>query len=91
MFPHAAHEIIGHADKERANSGVMPSARAHQAELQRFVLRQRLDPGVRGDERTSLVQILSGNLMMKLSRLGIFTFGRVCASIVSCSPISLLR
>ncbi len=36
-------------------------------------------------------QIRSGKRVMKLSRLGIFTFGRVCAFIVSFSPMSLLR
>ena len=35
-------------------------------------------------------QILSGNLMMKLPRLGSFTLGRVCASMVSFSPMNLL-
>ena len=37
------------------------------------------------------IQIRSGNRMMKLSRFGIFTAGRVLALITSFSPMILLR
>ena len=38
----------------------------------------------------TLLQIRSGNLMMKLSWFGIFTFGSVCAFITSSSGMRLL-
>jgi hypothetical protein len=52
-----------------------------------------LPPRVGADEfedGPAVAQILSGNLMMKLPRLGSFTLGSVCASMVSFSPMNLL-
>jgi hypothetical protein len=41
--------------------------------------------------RDGALQMRSGKRVMKLSRLGIFTFGSVSAFIASLSPMSLLR
>jgi len=67
-------------------ASAMPRKRTQSWSMHRSRGSERIENGGRGPP-----QIRSGNRMMKLSRLGIFTFGSVSAFIVSFSPMILLR